>query len=350
MLSSSHPIISAHHGSDHMYELELERVATEVYSRGARRVLLQVPDGMRPLAFQIAEYLGKAAGVEVVLSGDSCYGACDLATRQASETGTDLLVHYGHAPFLPEAGFPTIYVEAKIPVDVVALVDAVLPYVAGWRSVGLTSTIQHTGQLGEIAKALGKRKVRAFIGKGTGTTPEDGQVLGCRYSAATNLPEEVDGYIFVGGGRFHPLGLALTSGKPVLVANPYNGSVSLLGESELMQLAKRRAGAVSAASRAKAIGVLVSSKPGQMALEMGKELSKRLRERGIASFVIYLDEVRADTLNNFTEPEAFVDTACPRIAIDGVAGVDRPILTTVEARVVLGEARWEEVWGPGYLG
>ncbi len=329
--------------------MELERVATEVYSRGARKVLLQVPDGMRPFAFQIAEYLGKAAGVEVVVSGDSCYGACDLAARQAKEIGADLLVHYGHSPFIVDAGFPTIFVEARIPVDVGAIVEAALPHVAGWRSVGLASTIQHTAQLGELAKALAEKGVRALVGKGSGSTPEDGQVLGCRYKSATSLPEEVDGYIFVGGGRFHPLGLALTSGKPVLVANPYNSTVSMLGEAELMQLAKRRAAAVAEASKAKSIGVLVSSKQGQMALGEGYGLSKKMRDKGIAAFVIYLDEVRADTLNNFIEPDGFVDTACPRIAIDGVAGVDRPILTTIEASVVLGEARWEEVWGPGYL-
>jgi 2-(3-amino-3-carboxypropyl)histidine synthase len=117
-----------------------------------------------------------------------------------------------------------------------------------------------------------------------------------------------------------------------------------------MRLAKRRAAAVAEASKAKSIGVLVSSKPGQMALGEGKDLSKRLRNRGIDAFVIYLDEVRADALNNFTEPNAFIDTACPRIAIDGVAGVERPIITTVEARVVTGEARWEDIWGPVYLG
>jgi len=332
-----------------MYELELERVAAEIGRRGARRVLLQLPDGMRPFAFQIAEYLRKATPVEVIISGDSCYGACDLASRQASELSVDLLIHYGHAPFVTDVGIPVLYVEARIPIDVSKMVEAVLPSIKEWGRVGLTSTVQHTPQLREVAEALDQKGIKALVGEGAGETPEAGQVLGCSYSAATRLSEDVDGYIFIGGGRFHALGLALTTGKPIVVANPYNGSVTRLDESELMQLAKRRMASINTAKAAKTIGVLVSSKPGQRDLAEAMVIAEKLGDREKTAFLIYLDEVRADQLNNFTEPEAFIETACPRIAIDGVAGVERPILTAAEARVLLGERTWEETWGRGYF-
>ena len=333
-----------------MYELELERVAAEIKRRGARRVLLQLPDGMRPFAFQIADNLRKATPVEVIISGDSCYGACDLASRQAKELSVDLLIHYGHAPFIMEAGIPVLYVEARIPIDISKMVEAVLPSIQEWRSVGLTSTVQHTTQLGEVAEALRKKGIKTLIGEGAGETPEAGQVLGCNYSAATRLPEDVDGYIFIGGGKFHALGLALTTGKPIVVANPYNGIVTRLDEYELMLLAKKRMASINAAKEAKKIGVLVSSKPGQRDLAEAMVIAEKLGDREKTAFIIYVDEVRADQLNNFTEPEAFIETACPRIAIDGVSGIDRPILTASEARVLLGERTWEQTWGRGYLG
>lgn len=332
-----------------MYELELDRVVEEIKRRGARRVLLQLPDGMRPFAFQMAEFIREATPCEVIISGDSCYGACDLASRQALELNVDLLIHYGHACFVQSPGVPVFYVEARIPIDVSKMVEAVLPSIAGWGRVGLTSTVQHTNQLAEVAAALGEKGVKALIGEGAGKTPEAGQVLGCSYSAATRLPEDVDGYIFIGGGRFHPLGLTLTTGKPVVIANPYNGEVSKLEESDLMDLAKKRMAAITAAKSAKKIGIIVSSKPGQRALADGMVLAEKLGDREKIAFIIYLDETRADKLNNFTEPEAFIDTACPRIAIDGVAGVERPILTTQEARILLNERTWEETWGPRYL-
>jgi len=331
-----------------MYKLELERVAAEIRRKCVTRVLLQLPDGMRPFAFQMAGYLKKATTAEIILSGDSCYGACDIASRQAKELGADLLIHYGHTCFAQQGDIPTLYVEARVPIDVDKLVEALVPHLSG-RRVGLTSTIQHTDQLISVAERLKSRGFEALIGQGGGTTPECGQVLGCSYAAATTLPGGVDTYVFIGGGMFHPIGLALTTGKPVVIVNPYDESVSRLEEAELMQLAKRRMAAIAAASKAKTVGVLVSAKPGQRALSEAMIIAEKLGDRGVTTFLIYLDEVRADQLNNFTEPEAFVDTACPRIAVNGVAGLDRPILTVAETRVLLRERSWEETWGPAYF-
>jgi 2-(3-amino-3-carboxypropyl)histidine synthase len=331
-----------------MYDFETERVAGEIRSRGARRVLAQLPDGLRPYAFDLVESLSKETGAEVILSGDSCYGACDLASRQTSELDADLLVHYGHTPFV-ETDIPVLYVEARIPVDVAALVKAALPLMDGWRCVALATTVQHAHQLGEVADALRAAGKEPYTGKGGGKTPLDGQVLGCMYAAATAVPAEVDGFLFVGGGNFHPLGLALSSGKPVVIANPYNGTVTPLGDSELMQLAKRRAAAIAYAKNAKRIGILVSSKPGQAAMEMARGVRDKLNARGISAFLIYLDEVKPQTLENFSEADAFVDTACPRIALDGVPGVARPILTLPEVSVLTGDRTWEDLWSRGYL-
>jgi 2-(3-amino-3-carboxypropyl)histidine synthase len=333
-----------------MFELDIDRVVKEIKRREAGRVLLQLPDGMRSFAFDIAEQIRAGTPTEVIISGDSCYGACDIASRQARELGVDLLIHYGHSCFVADAGVPVLYVEARISINVTKMVEAVLPSVADWASVGLTSVVQHSQQLGEVKEALASRGIKALLGEGEGQTPEPGQVLGCSYSAATRLSEDVDGYIFIGGGRFHPLGLALKTGKPIIIANPYNGTVTRLDPSELMQLAKRRLALITAARNAKKIGILVSSKPGQLQLSDAMVLAEKLGDREVTAFLIYLDEVRAEQLNNFTEPEAFIETACPRIAIDGVAGVERPILTTQEARVLLGERTWEQTWGPAYLG
>jgi len=327
-----------------LYDLEIERVADEIRARRAARVLIQLPDGLRPNAFEIAESLRKGTGAEIILSGDSCYGACDLASRQAEAIGADLIVHYGHSRMIHDGGVPMIYVEARMYINVEALVEAAAPSLNGFRRVGLATTVQHVHQLGEVAEALRRRGFTPLIGGGDDVTPYDGQVLGCHYSAATSLQEEADGYFFIGGGTFHPIGLALTTGKPVITANPYNATVSLLGEAELMTLAKRRMAAITIAKAARRVGVLVSLKPGQFN-SAAATLVEKYEAKGISAFLIYLDEVRADALNNFSEADAFVDTACPRIALDGVAGVERPILTVPEALVALGELSWGEVWG-----
>jgi 2-(3-amino-3-carboxypropyl)histidine synthase len=327
-----------------LYDLELGRVAGEIRARGARRVLLQLPDGLRPLAFETAEELKRETGADVIVSGDSCYGACDLASRQAEAMGADLIVHYGHSRMIPDSGVPAVYVEARMNMDAEALVEAAAQNLGGWKRIGLATTVQHVHQLGEVAEALRARGFTPLIGRGDAVTPYDGQVLGCHYSAATSLPDEVDGYLFIGGGRFHPIGLALTTGKPVITANPYNATVSLLDEGELMTLAKKRMAAITIAKAAKRVGVLVSLKPGQFDGAV-TGIAAKLEAKGVIAILIYLDEVRADTLNNFSEADAFIDTACPRIALDGVAGVEKPILTVPETLVTLGELSWEEAWG-----
>lgn len=331
-----------------MYDLEVKRVIKEIKRRGARRVLLQLPDGLRPYAFDLAEALRKVTGAEIILSGDSCYGACDIALRQVSELNADLLVHYGHSSMV-SAETPIIYIEARIPIDVASLVKASLPYMVGWKKIGLATTVQHAHQLNEVSESLRNAGKESYIGKGSGKTPLDGQVLGCHYTAAITLPSDVDGFLFIGGGKFHPLGLSMSTGKPVVIANPYNGTVNLLDDSEVMLLAKRRAAALAYAKSAKIVGVLVSSKPGQIALDLAQDVISHLREKGFIAFPIYQDEIKATTLNNFSEADVFIDTACPRIALDGIAGVDRPILTVPETSVLLGEEKWEDLWPKGYL-
>ena len=63
--------------------------------KGAQRVALQFPEGLKRQSSTVAAAL-KDAGFEVILSGDPCYGACDLALDTL--TFADVLVHFGHSP------------------------------------------------------------------------------------------------------------------------------------------------------------------------------------------------------------------------------------------------------------
>jgi 2-(3-amino-3-carboxypropyl)histidine synthase len=63
--------------------------------QGAKTVALQFPEGLKRKAPEIAASL-RAAGFEVLISGDPCYGACDLALDTLDLA--DVLVHFGHAP------------------------------------------------------------------------------------------------------------------------------------------------------------------------------------------------------------------------------------------------------------
>ncbi|MFA4960368.1 MAG: diphthamide synthesis protein [Candidatus Pacearchaeota archaeon] len=74
------------------YELELDRVISEIKKQNAKTVLLQFPDGLKPWATEITKYLEKKTSAEIRIWLGSCFGACDLPNSDA-----DLLIQFGHA-------------------------------------------------------------------------------------------------------------------------------------------------------------------------------------------------------------------------------------------------------------
>ncbi len=73
------------------YELELDRVVSEINKAGAKTVLIQLPDGLKPKAKEIKEKL-EGTGAEILIWGGSCYGACDVA-----KADVDILIQFGHS-------------------------------------------------------------------------------------------------------------------------------------------------------------------------------------------------------------------------------------------------------------
>ncbi|MBN2421149.1 diphthamide synthesis protein [Candidatus Woesearchaeota archaeon] len=85
-----------------MYDLELDKVVEEIKTSKAKRVCIQLPDGLKPKAKEIQEAIEAKTKAEVIIWGGSCFGACDLP-RGLEELKVDLLIHFGHSPFKKEA-------------------------------------------------------------------------------------------------------------------------------------------------------------------------------------------------------------------------------------------------------
>ena len=75
------------------YNLELEKAIKEIKKSKARTVLLQLPDGLKPKATEIASFLEKNTKATIFIWLDSCYGSCDLPNVK----DIDLLIHFGHS-------------------------------------------------------------------------------------------------------------------------------------------------------------------------------------------------------------------------------------------------------------
>jgi 2-(3-amino-3-carboxypropyl)histidine synthase len=314
------------------FDLDLDLVLEKLRSRKAGKVGLQAPEGLKRLLPEIAELISDQTKAEVVISGDPCYGACDLDLSLAEEV--DVLLHLGHAD-LNEQPEKVIFVEVRMKEDLTEAVKNAASLLQSKR-VGLSTTVQHAHKLDQALQILKERGIDAQIGGSCGRAKYPGQVLGCSYCTARSL--DVEEYLFIGTGRFHPLGIALATGKRVIAADPVTGEAAMIDPETLL---RQRFSSIARAWDEKRFAVLVSKKPGQRRWETARLIKELGESRGKEMFLIYLDNVEPDRLLNLGFPAA-VSTACPRVALDDAAKYDIPILTPPEFEIMVGKRAWED--------
>lgn len=329
------------------YDFEEERIKQEIQRLNAKRVLIQLPEGLKPEALSIAKNVEKSGALPII-SADPCYGACDLATAEAESLGADLIVHYGHSKLLKYERVPTIYIEARATLNVNEAVNKALPMLENNKKIGLVTTVQHVQTLDDVKEILLRAGKTVVIGE-AGRLNYAGQVLGCDYSNAKSIAKDVDAFLFVGGGKFHALGVALSTAKPTIIADPYENRAFVI-DKEVERMIKQRWAIIEEARKAKNFGVLVGVKPGQKRLEEALNVKKRLEEKGKIACVLAAKEINPELLMEFPTIDAFVNTACPRISLDTASKFKKPILTIDEVAVAIGELSWEELCKKGWLG
>jgi 2-(3-amino-3-carboxypropyl)histidine synthase len=78
-----------------MYNLELDKAVESIKKEKAKTVVMQLPDGLKPKAKEIKEFLEKNTKAEILLWGGSCFGACDVPNLNSLKA--DLLIQFGHS-------------------------------------------------------------------------------------------------------------------------------------------------------------------------------------------------------------------------------------------------------------
>ncbi len=328
------------------FNLEEKRLKEEISKRGAKRVLIQLPEGLKTEGPRLAT-IAEKAGALAVVSADPCYGACDLATLDAKSLDADLIVHYGHTEMIEQEQVPTIYVEAKARVNVKEAVKKAIPLLKRWNNIGLITTAQHTHMLNEAEEVLLKAGKTVAIGD-TGRLKHAGQVTGCDYSNTKSVLKDVEVFLLVGGGKFHAIGVTLATAKPTIVVDPFEKRAYSI-EKEVQKIIRQRWASIHEAEKAKSFGVLVGLKIGQKRFDAAVVMKKKLEKNGIRATLLAAREITPNVLMEFPNIEAFVNTACPRVALDEASKFLKPVLTFNEALVVLGEMDWEELCRKGWF-
>ena len=287
------------------------------------------------------------AGATAIISGDPCYGACDVALSEAQELGADLIIHYGHTMMMEHTEVPVVYFEAPAGIPIRKVVKKAVKLLEPWKRIGLATTVQHIKSLGEAEEILSSAGKDVHIGDACETL-YPGQVLGCNYINAKAIASDVEAFLFIGGGRFHPLGLALATMKPVVAADPFEEKACSL-DAYVRRILRKRWAEIEEARKAEIYGVIVGFKPGQNRLGAALEVREALKREGKEAYILALREITSTSLSQFPSIEAFINTACPRISMDEPSIFPRPVLTLKEAYVMLGRMRWETLLEEGIL-
>lgn len=305
---------------------DLMKILEITKARNAKTVGFQFPEGLKRQGPALAKEVEEKAGVTVIISGDPCYGACDL--DEGLLNMVDVMFHFGHSRLSDDDRI--VFMEYYHDVDVERAVMNSLPLLG--QKVGVVTTVQHIHMLDRIMKLLMDADKTPLISKGDSRIAYPGQVLGCNFSA---VPEGVDSILYIGSGNFHPMGIRLAHGIPVIAADPFTGEARVV---DVDKIIKQRYGVMAKAMDAKSWGIIIGMKSGQKRIE----LARRMKELAGDAVLISITEITPDRLINF-KVDAFVSTACPRLAIDDATRFSKPVLTPVEFEMVKGARKWEDL-------
>ena len=301
---------------------------------GHHRVALQVPAGLVRNAHRMAEELRRESGADVLVLARPAFGACDFPSAPEA-LDADALVVLGHAPIPNVArSLPMYFVEMRYPAtDAAPLADrvaaAALP-----RKLGLVASVQHLDLVEPLRAALEARGFEVPLGRGDRRLAHSVQALGCNYTVAESVRTSVEGFLFLGTGRFHPVGLALAVDRPDWTLDPLQGTLD--PPIDRSALIRNRLRQVARAMGATRFGIVVSSFAGQNRSGMADALVQRARRAGRSAEILLVDRLDPRDLEG-RDVEAYVVTACPRIAIDDTELYPKPMLTAPEFLMVLGE-------------
>jgi 2-(3-amino-3-carboxypropyl)histidine synthase len=322
------------------FDFEEERIKQEIAKRGAKRVLLQMPEGLKPEAPKIAQIIEQCGAISII-SADPCYGACDVAVSEAEGLGVDLIVHFGHAQMVQQETIPTLYIEARATTTVDTAVLQALPLLKDYQTVGLATSVQHLQALSQARDILSRAGKTVVVGD-AGKIAYAGQVSGCNQSNVKSIADKVEAFLFIGGGMFHALGIALNTSKPTFIADPYDNRAYQIN-AEAQKILRQRFAGIQEAKNAKSIGVFVGLKPGQKHLDNALQTKALAEKHGKQAFLLTAREITPETLLEFPSIDAYVNTACPRVSLEATGKFGKPVLTVNEFRVVCGEVSWENM-------
>ena len=334
-----------------MYDLQIDEIRKRVEEKNYKSILIQMPEGMLDEPLQnILDHLSKH--VQIFISGDPSFGVCDLAVDLAEKMNCDMLVHFGHSDF----GFQHRVKEARNRSIEVMLVPAYfnpptpLNFSSiksklddlDWKTVQLSATVQHLISLKKLQSFLEEEGFITIISN-------TGQILGCHINNLKSQSESIDGLVSLHAGFFHTHGIILNSDKTLIQFDPYSEEIILHDISERNHILQQRFTILEKAKKAGRWGIIGSSKLGQYNHRMISRIEELLKKDDKIPTIVVAENINPQNMANFHWIDAWVVTACPRIAIDDKIRYSTPVITFREFLYLAKEISWDDLLKDGFF-
>lgn len=326
------------------YNFEIPKTIHRIQTANAKRVALQMPEGLLLFATTISDILTQfCPGVETLIMGDVTYGACCIDDYTARALGCDLLVHYAHSCLIPVdvTTIKTLYVFVDISIDATHLLASLERNFASGKTIAVVGTIQFNATIHGVKSSLERGGFRVLVPQ---IAPlSKGEILGCT-SPRLKDDDNIDLILYLGDGRFHLESIMIHNPSiPAYRYDPYSRKLTreAYGHEEMQSL---RRTAIHSARTARKWGLILGALGRQGNPHTLGLIEKELKARGIPIVHLLLSEIFPGKLALMSDVECWVQVACPRLSIDWGYAFPRPLLTPYEALVALGE---RQDWGQG---
>ncbi|KAK2196623.1 bifunctional Diphthamide synthesis DHP1-DPH2 [Babesia duncani] len=352
------------------YNFEVEKCINKIKSIHAKKVAMQMPEGLLTWACEISDILKFACPFldEVIIMADVTYGACCIDDLTAKCLDCDLIIHYGHSCLIPitTTTVECLYVFVEITFSAQHLANIIEKNFDFEDAMVLMGTIQYSNVLREVANILDNRKCfkyRIIIPQCTPLLP--GEVLGCTSpiikddyilncqndsfpsdgcSNQTTPPRKI---VFIADGRFH-LESTLIQNPGILLYRFDPFMKTLTHELyDIDTLHSNRSIAIHEAKKADSVCLVLSTLGRQGNVNILKNINDALTSKHIRHYTLLLSEITPQKLDNLTAG-AFIQIGCPRLSIDWGIVFKRPLLNPYEAHVAFMDHAYKKVYPMDY--
>jgi 2-(3-amino-3-carboxypropyl)histidine synthase len=323
------------------YAFEIHKTIHRVRTSGAKKVALQMPEGLLLFATTISDILvAFCPGIETLIMGDVTYGACCVDDYTARALGCDLLIHYAHSCLIPVSvtSIKTLYVFVDIGIDVTHLIATIERNFQPGKTIALVGTIQFNATIHGVTEKLKSAGYGILVPQ---ISPlSKGEILGCtspKIGLRSDATDGADILLYLGDGRFHLESAMIHNPKlPAYRYDPYSRKLTResYDHKELYQL---RRDAINTSQKAKKWGLILGTLGRQGNPNTLRKIEELCKSKGIDVIHLALSEIFPGKLAMMDDVGAWVQVACPRLSIDWGYAFPRPLLSPYEALVSLAD-------------